>query len=428
MGQKIIEDTIKTNAEEHIISADDYFMRNGRYTYDGTKISEAHQYAQRTFMQRASKGYSPLIVDNTNMKYWELVPYIQVAIQYQFHVEIMEPQTPWKFKARDLAQKNKHGVPMDKIKKMMENYDTIMSVKEFAKNVLNLDVVTQPKLRDIPPYFPKPSNKIQVTKEYDLLDFTFDENKNTSNKTIVNDKAQAPLTWQKFNTEFQFQTGTNPFSRASNNVPSTSNWDPPPQIFEEKWDQPTPKEITIREKAEEEEIKPQPQRKQRKNKKPSTPPENDLKPHRKNCFNENPNFVQLRELYPHIRDNFLWDFFEKCKGDLEWCADMLCDDNLTEQMMDTGDELTCSCSSSDSESSIPPPKYTSISSSGSHVKKQTPVKAKKAKSNADEVLAVKMAIEENIRIGNESVALLHRSILIIIVLQAPSSIPSMCNK
>jgi len=398
IGKRLIEDTIRDNFAEHVISADDYFLRNGRYMYDASKISEAHQNAQRLFYNRASKGYSPLIIDNTNLQSWEMFPYIQAAIQYSYHVEIIEPVTPWKWVPNKLAQKNKHNVPMDKIKKMMDNYERITTVKEFAKNLLNLDIVKEPKKRDIPKFRPKPA-LMQVNSESDLIDFSFDANRNRK----VSTEQREPLSWQKFNTDLQKQsTSTNNFFsweklKQSPEESELNDWKPPPQIFEDKWDQPNEKEITIREKeksgSREDENKPQPQRNQRKNKKPSSPPSDvDLKPHKKNCPNENQGFAQLRELYPNINDRCLWDFFEKCKGDHEWCADMLCDENLTDQdQMDTGDDLTCDCLS---DSSLP----RKTIENGS-IKKQTPVKAKKAKSNSDELLAFKIAIEDNVKIG-----------------------------
>ncbi|KAL7021560.1 hypothetical protein ACKWTF_011927 [Chironomus riparius] len=399
IGKRLIEDTIRDNFEEHVISADDYFFRNGKYSYDASKISEAHQNAQRQFFNRANKGYSPLVVDNTNLQSWEMFPYIQAAIQYGYSIEIMEPVTPWKWTAHKLAQKNKHNVPMDKIKKMMDNYDRITTVKELAKNQLNLDIVKEPKLRNIPKFKPK-ATLMQVNSESDLIDLSFEGNKNRKN----NNEQGEQLSWQKFNSDFQIpSTSSNYYNQQKQNTEqSESNvWKPPPQIFNDNWDQPNEKEITIREKEKhgirEDTNKPQPQRNQRKNKNSSTPSsESDLKPHKKNCPKENQAFVQLRELYPNIKDSSLWHFFEKCKGDHEWCADMLCDENLTDQM-DTGDDLTCSCSGSDSDSSIPK----KVVENYSNNKKQTPVKAKKVKSNTDELFAFKIAIEDNVKIGNE---------------------------
>ena len=39
-----------------------------------------------------------------------------------YTVEIVEPTTPWRFNPSELARRNSHGVPQDKIEKMLERY------------------------------------------------------------------------------------------------------------------------------------------------------------------------------------------------------------------------------------------------------------------------------------------------------------------
>ena len=43
----------------------------------------------------------------------------------------MEPNTAWKFKTRQLAQKNNHGVPLFKIKEMMERYERNVNLESL---------------------------------------------------------------------------------------------------------------------------------------------------------------------------------------------------------------------------------------------------------------------------------------------------------
>lgn len=66
VAQQIVEETVK-NAE-HIVSADHFFMRNGQYKFDSSKLEQAHELARNKFAQKANLGYSPLVVDNTNMQ------------------------------------------------------------------------------------------------------------------------------------------------------------------------------------------------------------------------------------------------------------------------------------------------------------------------------------------------------------------------
>jgi hypothetical protein len=40
---------------------------------------------------------SPVVIDNTNVTFWEIKPYVQIADKYDYIIIICEPRTPWKF-------------------------------------------------------------------------------------------------------------------------------------------------------------------------------------------------------------------------------------------------------------------------------------------------------------------------------------------
>lgn len=150
MAKQIIADSIGGSGDGHIISTDNFFIRGSRYCFDASKLAEAHQVTQNLFLNNASKGFSPLIVDNTNMKYWEMFCYLQGAVQYGYAIEIMEPMTPWRWNVTALAQRTKHGVPKEKIQIMKGNYESGCSMQQMM-NTLSLRPVTTPKMRLIPP-------------------------------------------------------------------------------------------------------------------------------------------------------------------------------------------------------------------------------------------------------------------------------------
>lgn len=45
------------------------------------------------------------------------------AVKYNYYVEIVEPNTPWKLKPNILFEKNIHGVNLGKIKKALTEFD-----------------------------------------------------------------------------------------------------------------------------------------------------------------------------------------------------------------------------------------------------------------------------------------------------------------
>lgn len=63
-----------------ICSADQYFTDFfGRYKFDASKLTEAHEACFRKAEKAMSKGVKKLIVDNTNTRKWEFEPYLAIA-------------------------------------------------------------------------------------------------------------------------------------------------------------------------------------------------------------------------------------------------------------------------------------------------------------------------------------------------------------
>jgi predicted kinase len=106
-------------------SSDDFFMEEGQYNFDVSKIKDAHEWNYNRAMKAIDQGLSPVILDNTNvdMKDLKLLkPLVQYAIQHGYEPRIEEAKTPWAFNAEELAKRNKHGVPLDAIQEKLKNW------------------------------------------------------------------------------------------------------------------------------------------------------------------------------------------------------------------------------------------------------------------------------------------------------------------
>lgn len=348
LAHQIIGATVK-DLGEHILSADNFFLdRKGKYRFDPSKLTDAHSTTQNRFTQLASKGVSPLISDNTNLEYWNMYHYLQVAVQYGYHIEIMEPATPWKLIEHKLEMKNQHGVPGDRIKLMKRKYETGAKLEDLLFT-LNLDVVRDPKMRNVPPLHVAPLKIVEVPSEVpvvkDLIDFRV--------------KPTTPeFEWKLYEKKEESQAivvkEPPPSLRLQTSLNQLMHWSPPPQFIEQtpepiQWSpthliEKTPDPPSEDPKSNEQSWQQQTSKKQRKK---NRSPQTKLLPHRKSCPNENVSFAQIRELYPFVKDSYLWDFFERCKGDADWCVNLLCDENLTDQM-EAGNDLTCTCFTVDS--------------------------------------------------------------------------------
>ncbi|KAK3100471.1 hypothetical protein FSP39_020574 [Pinctada imbricata] len=121
------------------LTTDDFFMKDGQYNYDVTKLSQGHEWNKKRASMAMEEGFTPVIIDNTNTQAWEMKPYVVLALSYGYDVEILEPNTEWKFSVKDLEKRNSHKVPRETLKKMKERYQHNVTVESILGNKYNKD-------------------------------------------------------------------------------------------------------------------------------------------------------------------------------------------------------------------------------------------------------------------------------------------------
>lgn len=97
-----------------VVSADDYFMIDGRYEFDVNKLAEAHAYCLKQYVELCQSG-KDVIVDNTNTSLVEIAPYVALGQAYG-EVECIFIDADWKL----AAKRNSHGVGYQTIERMGE--------------------------------------------------------------------------------------------------------------------------------------------------------------------------------------------------------------------------------------------------------------------------------------------------------------------
>jgi len=102
--------------EAEVVSADDYFMSEGKYKFDPNLLPAAHAACLRIFIGwcgdfRYIKTNRVMIVDNTNTTVIEIAPYMAIAQAYGHDAEIFYVQT----NVNVAFERNIHGVPLDKM-------------------------------------------------------------------------------------------------------------------------------------------------------------------------------------------------------------------------------------------------------------------------------------------------------------------------
>ncbi|XP_070253813.1 NEDD4-binding protein 2 [Myotis yumanensis] len=128
-GKSFLARTLQEdNPSGVILSTDDYFYINGQYQFDVKYLGEAHEWNQNRAKEAFEKKISPIIIDNTNLQAWEMKPYVALSQKHKYKVLFREPDTWWKFKPKELARRNIHGVSKEKITRMLEHYQRFVSV------------------------------------------------------------------------------------------------------------------------------------------------------------------------------------------------------------------------------------------------------------------------------------------------------------
>lgn len=99
-----------------ICSADDYFIsRTGEYIFNRDKIGTAHKRCQQKVQNLISFGSPLIIVDNTNTTIKEMNPYVEMASEAGYDVQLIRIVHE---SVEKCAERNIHGVPLETIQNM----------------------------------------------------------------------------------------------------------------------------------------------------------------------------------------------------------------------------------------------------------------------------------------------------------------------
>ncbi|XP_067643420.1 uncharacterized protein [Eurosta solidaginis] len=387
LAKNLIERYVSLNEQytihDFIFSSDDFFYKSsGRYKWQGCLLDQAHQFNQQRVKERAQAGWSPIFVDNTNVKLWEMLYYAQVAVQNGYIIELLEPKTSWRKSANKLSQKTKHGVPAEKIQLMLNNFEK-GTVHDLLK-MLNTTkyTVTLPQMRSIPPIQLK--HQDAETKEmFEMYkpDSSFENNSNETEGIVPEnncpskggnapkpqrDRSASKLKTTSVTTELE---SPSPIETTNKHqvveINETNIWKPHEKEINKFWNSEMTTSHTMMQTHEcprksildllREGVSEgsSPQKNNEVNDKALQSSRN-FERHSLNCPNENKIFASLRQIYPNKELASLWDLFVKCNGDIDWTVDLLLreEELMTapssqcfEMIPEIVDDFRCSCCS-----------------------------------------------------------------------------------
>lgn len=130
--------------ECEIHSTDNYHMRFNRdtggweYKFDRDKLGAYHRKNQEAAAISMACNVDVVVIDNTNLSFKELKPYVLLASIFDYEVEIVEPDTSWMHIPEECASRNVHGVPLSVIKNMFSRKTPIDILKTKTEALLNV--------------------------------------------------------------------------------------------------------------------------------------------------------------------------------------------------------------------------------------------------------------------------------------------------
>lgn len=129
MANELIELAKKNDIAVVHAEADQYYMVDGKYLFDMTKIKQAHEYCQQKVLDALKFGKS-VIVSNTSTTYKEVKPYIKMARQFDVQYEII-----------DLDKTNYgniHGVPVETLEAMKKRWTPKAEIEKLiTRDIFN---------------------------------------------------------------------------------------------------------------------------------------------------------------------------------------------------------------------------------------------------------------------------------------------------
>ncbi len=121
-------------ASEFICSADDYFVKNGAYTFVQHEIGKAHSECLKKFIKLVhehcwtSASHVDIVVDNTNLRRWEFEAYVLVAeigkCKVEYHEFVPPRDNTLGDYVRLCASRNAHGVSPNACMRMASIFES----------------------------------------------------------------------------------------------------------------------------------------------------------------------------------------------------------------------------------------------------------------------------------------------------------------
>lgn len=127
-GKSRVAKEMAKKTDAVVISTDDFWYdKDGNYNFDYSRIGEAHDDARKRAWELAEAGTPHIIIDNTNARWWEMFPYLELAKEFKYEIEVCMVGGLSKEDIALYAARNIHNVPVDIIQRQAKNFERLMN-------------------------------------------------------------------------------------------------------------------------------------------------------------------------------------------------------------------------------------------------------------------------------------------------------------
>jgi predicted kinase len=92
-GKSFIAETLGKSLLAPVFSTDKLFMVNGKYCFDRGKLGYNHEKTREMVRNAMKDGLPTIILDNTNTTQKEVNPYLEMAKEHGYTVQVVSVQT-----------------------------------------------------------------------------------------------------------------------------------------------------------------------------------------------------------------------------------------------------------------------------------------------------------------------------------------------
>jgi len=126
-GKSTLAQNIAKRRNAALCSADDWFIRNGKYCFDPKQLGVAHMRCQH-YVREACKAGRDVVVDNTNASWGEVKVWVDIAKEFGYKLAVSVPSWTedlfcdgsWNLKF--LSGRSVHDVPDEVLSGISERF------------------------------------------------------------------------------------------------------------------------------------------------------------------------------------------------------------------------------------------------------------------------------------------------------------------